>query len=434
MRASSGVALKDRAAILMAGRKADAALWFDQKQARFVTSSYYPPHPELLAFNDGVPAFFALPHVLGALGAIPPPALEGHVRSAGALSLQEPAARVRRDVSRTRSETRKPSSRPRTATSSSSTLARSRHRGLRLGSRADGAGSALHRPLLDGLLRPPLRTGLEGDRRRDGAPRRDARRFFSWLDERSARDRSLVFLTADHGVTPIPEVARARYRRRTGNGRSVHRRPRGSRQPRRRLGTRRPTTRPTGSRSSATSRSGSATSSPRPGRTRTKAPSSSSRSRASISTRRSSRGAAFPSRPSRTPRATLVRASARGPRRVHQHRDRRRAAGRNAIRARDRAIVPRGPLGRRLRRAEAGMDVVLRKERGHDARPAGRRRQPRAARDLRPGRRPGIVRHARLSALDRAHDRRALRLRGRGARRRGPGRGRRQTTPAAAAR
>src|SRR5215468_4163837 len=37
-----GISLKDRAAVLMAGRKADAALWFEERFARFVTSGYYP--------------------------------------------------------------------------------------------------------------------------------------------------------------------------------------------------------------------------------------------------------------------------------------------------------------------------------------------------------------------------------------------------------
>lgn len=56
-----GVALKDRASVLMAGRKADAAIWFEEKFARFVTSTYYPPRPSLLAIDDTLPAFFADP-------------------------------------------------------------------------------------------------------------------------------------------------------------------------------------------------------------------------------------------------------------------------------------------------------------------------------------------------------------------------------------
>src|SRR5215470_2575760 len=55
------VALKDRAAALMAGRKADAAIWFEERFDRFVTSSFYPPQPELLAVDAELPAFFAAP-------------------------------------------------------------------------------------------------------------------------------------------------------------------------------------------------------------------------------------------------------------------------------------------------------------------------------------------------------------------------------------
>ncbi len=36
-----GLSLKDRSAILMAGKSADGALWFDETSGRFVTSSYY---------------------------------------------------------------------------------------------------------------------------------------------------------------------------------------------------------------------------------------------------------------------------------------------------------------------------------------------------------------------------------------------------------
>src|SRR5262249_30297782 len=56
-----GIALKDRAAVLMAGRKADAALWFEERFARFVTSGYYPQGESLLDFDRTLPAFFADP-------------------------------------------------------------------------------------------------------------------------------------------------------------------------------------------------------------------------------------------------------------------------------------------------------------------------------------------------------------------------------------
>lgn len=50
-----GVSLKDRAAILMAGKRADAAYWYDRKQGAFVSSSYYGAVPAWLAgFNAGL--------------------------------------------------------------------------------------------------------------------------------------------------------------------------------------------------------------------------------------------------------------------------------------------------------------------------------------------------------------------------------------------
>jgi hypothetical protein len=42
-----GVAVKDRAAILMAGHAADTVIWLDQKTAQWVTSSWYAPSKQL---------------------------------------------------------------------------------------------------------------------------------------------------------------------------------------------------------------------------------------------------------------------------------------------------------------------------------------------------------------------------------------------------
>ena len=53
------VSLKDRAAVPMGGRKADAVAWFVREFGRFVTSSFYPPRRSLLGFNDRLPAFWA---------------------------------------------------------------------------------------------------------------------------------------------------------------------------------------------------------------------------------------------------------------------------------------------------------------------------------------------------------------------------------------
>ena len=57
-----GVSLKDRAAILPAGKDADAAYWLDTKSGNFVSSSYYVSKPPdwLTAFNDRkIPDSFA---------------------------------------------------------------------------------------------------------------------------------------------------------------------------------------------------------------------------------------------------------------------------------------------------------------------------------------------------------------------------------------
>lgn len=46
------VSLKDRSAILMGGKKADMAIWYDKKKGEFTTSSYYGAKPEWLGgFN-----------------------------------------------------------------------------------------------------------------------------------------------------------------------------------------------------------------------------------------------------------------------------------------------------------------------------------------------------------------------------------------------
>jgi predicted AlkP superfamily pyrophosphatase or phosphodiesterase len=50
-----GVSVKDRAAVLMAGRRADAAYWYESAHGGFITSTYYmsSPPPWLVAWNRG---------------------------------------------------------------------------------------------------------------------------------------------------------------------------------------------------------------------------------------------------------------------------------------------------------------------------------------------------------------------------------------------
>jgi arylsulfatase A-like enzyme len=51
------LALKDRASILMGGRNADAAYWFDRDLPGFVSSTYYRFTPDVLAFNRHVSGY-----------------------------------------------------------------------------------------------------------------------------------------------------------------------------------------------------------------------------------------------------------------------------------------------------------------------------------------------------------------------------------------
>ena len=51
------VALKDRAAILMGGRRADAAYWFDYRTPAFISSTYYRFDPAVFSFNNAVTGY-----------------------------------------------------------------------------------------------------------------------------------------------------------------------------------------------------------------------------------------------------------------------------------------------------------------------------------------------------------------------------------------
>jgi len=71
-----GISMKDRSAILMAGRKADAAYWYDDEVGKFVSSSYYRWNDAVLAFNDRLPAVFEAHPTWELSGIIPADELE----------------------------------------------------------------------------------------------------------------------------------------------------------------------------------------------------------------------------------------------------------------------------------------------------------------------------------------------------------------------
>jgi type I phosphodiesterase/nucleotide pyrophosphatase len=205
------LALKDRAAVPMGGRKADAAVWFQWQFQRFVTSSYYPPRASLLAFNDSLPAFFAARRRWDLSGRIPerdlarvafdPPALarfKGPLAGIGD-SFPHPLPDVQNIVELL--------------------LALARHAvvDFRLGRNPAKAPDLLFLGLTS-LDYYGHRFGADSREVADGVIRLDGdlEAFFLWLDEEVGAGRTLLFLTADHGATTIPEVAREKARLRTG--------------------------------------------------------------------------------------------------------------------------------------------------------------------------------------------------------------------------
>jgi hypothetical protein len=201
----------------MGGRKADAAVWFERSWGRFVTSSYYPRRPSLLAFNQKLPAFFASHRRWELSGRIPekdlarvtfdPPELarfKGTLAGTGASfphALPSPASIVESPMG------------------DELLLEFARHaiRDIRLGRNPAGAPDLLFVGL-SSLDYYGHRAGPDSREVADGIVRLDAQleSFFRWLDGEVGAGRTLMFLTSDHGLAPIPEVAREKARRRGG--------------------------------------------------------------------------------------------------------------------------------------------------------------------------------------------------------------------------
>jgi len=212
-----GLALKDRAAVLMAGRKADAVLWFEERFERFVTSSYYPPRPSLLKFNDRLPEFFAGRKVWELSGKIPQAAL-------AKITFDPPELFASKNPLEGTSPTF-PHPLPNVRAVVSSPfgdellleLARFVIEDFALGGQKEGQ----HDLLFLGLSSTDYyghAFGPDSKEIADGIARLDSalEGFFRWLDEKVGKERTLLFLTGDHGVTPIPQVARAKAASATG--------------------------------------------------------------------------------------------------------------------------------------------------------------------------------------------------------------------------
>jgi arylsulfatase A-like enzyme len=211
------LALKDRASVPMGGRKADAVLWFVREFGRFVTSSFYPTRPSLLAFNSRLSAFWASHTKWEVSGRIPekslarvifdPPELvrfKGTLRGSGEWfphALPDPRNVIESPF----------------GDDLVLELARYATRELHIGRNPTGAPDLLFLGL-SSLDYYAHRAGPDSREVADGVVRLDGQldAFFRWLDGSVGAGSTLLFLTADHGVTPIPEFARERARRATG--------------------------------------------------------------------------------------------------------------------------------------------------------------------------------------------------------------------------
>jgi arylsulfatase A-like enzyme len=211
------LSLKDRAAVPMGGRKADAVAWFERDFGRFVTSTYYPREPSLLAFNEKLPAFFARHKRWELSGRIPakeldratfdPPELARFKGTLAGTGAAFPHALPNR-----RSVIESPFG-------DELVLAFVRHaiRVFRLGRNPVKVPDLLFIGL-SSLDYYGHRAGPDSREVADGIVRLDGEleSFFRWLDAEVGRGRTLIFLTADHGTTAIPEVAHEKARRRSG--------------------------------------------------------------------------------------------------------------------------------------------------------------------------------------------------------------------------
>jgi predicted AlkP superfamily pyrophosphatase or phosphodiesterase len=201
----------------MAGRKADAVVWFEERFARFVTSSYYPPRPSLLAINDRLPAFFESHRTWALSGRIPADAMER-------ITFDPPELHEFKSQPEGVSPSF-PHHLPTARAVVSSPfgdelmleLARNVIGDFSLGKNPSGAPDLLFLGLSSTDYYGHW-FGPDSKEIAEGIVRLDATlgAFFVWLDAHVGKDRTLVFLSSDHGVQPIPQVARAKHAARTG--------------------------------------------------------------------------------------------------------------------------------------------------------------------------------------------------------------------------
>ncbi|HEY3054662.1 MAG TPA: alkaline phosphatase family protein [Thermoanaerobaculia bacterium] len=203
-----GIALKDRAAILMAGRNADAAYWFDHKLPGFVSSSYYEYDPKLFAFNTTVRGYVPGSHAWNLSPYIPADDLKRVTfdpPEAWPLKNNKYGGTFPHPINDARALVYSPYGSDVALDFALWTIA------------AESLGSRSTTPdvLFIGLSSTDYfghYYGPDSMEAADGVVRldRSLERFLDALDRRFG-DRLVVALTADHGVQPTPEILKLRY-------------------------------------------------------------------------------------------------------------------------------------------------------------------------------------------------------------------------------
>lgn len=203
-----GLSDKDRAAILMAGKRADAAYWFDDGTGHFVSSDYYRFDPQVLKFNERLPSYLDANRSWRESGLISeaalekitydPPELREYKTNAQQLGVSFP-----HPIGSYAALAQTPFGNDLLLDFAQHTIDVSK-----MGQR-DGSPDLLFIGLsatddIGHSHGPDSREIADAFLRLD----RSLGKFLTWLD--GLEGSVVVALTADHGIQPIPEVARAR--------------------------------------------------------------------------------------------------------------------------------------------------------------------------------------------------------------------------------
>jgi len=202
-----GISDKDRSAILMAGKRANAAYWLDESILSFVSSDYYQYDSKVLAFTERLPSYLAAHREWIESGLIPPAAI-GRV-TFDPLELRK----YKTDNYRTGVSFPHPIASIEALTHTPFgdemilDFARYTITTSKMGSR-DGSPDIL----FVGLSSTDAIGHNHGPQSREIADTivrldRTLGNFLRWLDTREGT--VVVALTSDHGVQAIPEIARA---------------------------------------------------------------------------------------------------------------------------------------------------------------------------------------------------------------------------------